>query len=159
MDWISGFIVLLSAAAIVGQLWGIFKTVKRIDLPGRVTGTAGAWVALTMMGVIGLTRFNDVAQNPLIYATIVALLVTFLNVKAGLGEDGAYHNGRLLPWREIEYFNIIRETQNVVSLRLHMRNTRDYVILFKPRYRDAVIDRLRRSGVKDWDDFEFPSDR
>lgn len=158
MDWISGVIVLASCAMMLGQLWGIVTTYRKIDLPGRVTGTLGAWVSLIMLGVIGLTRTRDVMSNPIVYFTIAALLIVFLLVRAGLGEEGGYHNGRLLPWKDIEYFMVIRETASLFSLRLHMRSGKDYVILFRPRYREAVIDRLLSNGVHDWDEFQFPGD-
>ena len=158
MDWLSGFAVLLSAVVIVRQLWGVVITVGRIDLPGRVGGTAGAWALLVMMGVLGMTRPGYAAEYPMVYFTAAALLVSFIAVRAGLGNDGAYYNGQRVPWGEIEYFMVIRETRRSFSLRLHMRSGRDHVILYSSHRREAVIGRLTENGVHDWDEFVFSGD-
>ena len=155
MDMYSGLMVLIAVFCIGQQVFGILRTIGKVDIPGRYAGHTGVVVMAVLMAGFALLWWDYVLQEPILFGALAALVVVYLLIRCGLGEKSFYHNGIEVSYAEAEYYMVIREFKRGFTLRLHTRGKKDYILLFKKNQREAVIRRLQEAGVRDWDSFEF----
>lgn len=153
MDIYTIVIVLVAAFCVGKQILAVVGASGKIEIPGRLAGYTGIRVMAVGVAVFAVLGWKYVVREPLIYAALVALVVSFLFGRAGLNKKGCYYNGQSVAYGELEYYMVIREFKNGFTLRLHTRKGRDYIILFHSDQRETVIKCLEDAGVRDWDSF------
>ena len=153
MDIYTGLLVLVTAYFVGRQLLGVVRSAGKIEIPGRLAGYTGIRVMAVALAVFSVLGWKYVVLEPILFAALAALVVSFLVGRTGLNKTECCYNGQIVGYGEMEYYMVIREFKNGFTLRLHTRKNRDYIILFHSDQRDEVIKCLVDAGVRDWDSF------
>ena len=156
MDNIDYYFVVPAAAAIAWQLYGILFLSPKIIHKGRPAGTTGSKVMFGVLIAIGLIDTADIAKLSIIY--VCALVLFGLHgfvIRSGIGSEGLYWGSLKIPYRDLEYYQDIRDFQGGFSLRFHTRAGKDYVVLYKEEQRAALTELLTAHKIRDYDTFRF----
>lgn len=152
-------IICAAVAVSVYELTAIIRTRKKILIRGRMPLARLACGIFLAAAAAGLAYWNYVRGEAAFYYAFLLITGTYAVIPVGLGQTAMYRNGMASAYRQFEYFMIIREFKSGFTLRIHRRDEKDYIILFKKEQMNNVLKLLADNGVADWDSFVFPSDR
>jgi len=147
MDVIDYVVYAVLAALILWAVTRIIVTVGKIRLQGKVPGRiTAAVIVIALLGYAVWSRPDTFHNVWLVGGGIVLGMVLYALIRAGFGDDGLYVNGRLVPFKTMNFYTLEPRTEKKVILRVHTAK-RDYALLFANAQQDEVERRMEEGGV------------
>jgi hypothetical protein len=79
-------------------------------------------------------------------------------VSAGPGDEAFYNSGLTIPYKNIDYYQDIRDFKGGFSARFHCLNGREYVVLYKEKQREELERIMTEHRIRDFDKVVFFDD-
>ena len=154
------YLFVIPAIAVLGyEIYGLIAVAPKIRVRGRVPGTAGSRALLIFLIVMAFLRPEDIMKLPVVYACAVSVLAIHSFVTAGPGDDAFYNSATKVEYRDIDYYQDIRDFKDGFSMRFHCLSGKEYVVLYKEGQREALEKIMNDHRVRDYDKIVFFDDK
>ncbi len=127
---------------------------KQMKLPGSAPGRIIAISLLTVLAAIAMWRRGNIEHTWPIFVLLILAVGLYMLVPTGIGQQGIFSSGRMIPYGKLHFYGIHREEKNQVLFRFSL-GYKEYVIAFPNEKRENVIAYMTAAQVDDFETYNL----